>query len=148
MVGAVARDHLRALRLPVADVVLARNLPRRLDRLRATGGEERLVDLARGERRQARRQFDRRGVRGRPVRVERQPRQLAGAGGRHLFAVGVAELGAEQARERVEIALALDVEHVGPLTAVEHQQTVGARLDVAVAREVQQQVLVGVAKEV
>jgi hypothetical protein len=72
-----------------------------------------------------------------PVGVERQRRELARRGGRHLLAVAVADLRAEQARQRIDVALALGVEDVRALAALEHQQVLDALLG-----EMQQQVIV------
>ena len=65
--------------------------------------------------------------------------QLGGRDLAHLLAVGVAELRAEEAREPVEVGVAVGVEDVRALAALEHQQR-GRR---AVAAEVQQQVVAG-----
>ena len=60
----------------------------------------------------------------------------------HLLAVRVADLRAEQRREPVEVALAVGVEDVGALAALEHQQRLALGAEGAVAREVHQQVAV------
>jgi hypothetical protein len=71
-----------------------------------------------------------------PVGVERQRGELLGRRGGHLLAVAVADLGAEQARQRVDVAVALRVEDVRPLAALEHEQVVDLGLG-----EMQEQVL-------
>ena len=79
VVGEVARD--RACGAAVrrcARVVGLRELPRRLDRLRAAGGEEHAVEVARRELGDARGQLDRARVRVAPVRVEAELLRLRG----------------------------------------------------------------------
>ena len=65
-----------------------------------------------------------------------------GGRGGHLLAERVADLRAEQRREPVEVALAVGVEDVGALAALEHQQRLALGSEGAVAREVHQQVAV------
>jgi hypothetical protein len=132
VVGHPAGDGLRALVLAAREVHLPGDLPRRLDGLRAAAGEERAAQArqlpqALGER-------ERRRVRDAPVRRERQGRELLRRDGRDALAVRVAELGAEEARERVDVAPARRVEDVRALAAVEDD-----RLGAAVAREVQEE---------
>ena len=140
VVGDLARDRLRALRLALGQVVLAHDLPGGFDRLRAAVGEEHAVQVAGRALGQRRRELDRRRVRGRPVRVERERRHLRRRHRRHLLAVRVADLAAEQGAQTVEVAVALGVEDVGALAPLEHQQRLAARPERAVAREVHQQV--------
>ena len=139
MVGDLARDRLRALRLPASQVVLADDLPRRLDGLRAAAGEEHAVEVAGRALGQRLGEPDRRRMRGRPVGVERERGELLARHGGHLLAERVAQLAAEQRAQPVEVAPALGVEHVRALAALEHQQPVAAGAERAVAREVHQQ---------
>ena len=88
-------------------VVLARELPRRLDRLGAAGDEEDAVEVAGRERRDLVRELDRARMRVRPVRVEGQLAHLLERRLPHLLAVGVADLHREEPGERVEVALAV-----------------------------------------
>ena len=140
VVGDLARDRLRALRLALGEVVLADDLPGGLDRLRAAAREEHAVDVAGRALGQRGREPDRRRVRGRPVGVERQRRQLLAGDRRHLLAERVADLAAEQRAQAVQVALAVGVEDVRPFAALEHQQPVAAGPERAVAGEVHQQV--------
>ena len=72
VVGDLARDDLAPHRLAVGRVVLARQLPGRLDRLGAAGDEERAVDAGRREIGEPGGELGRGRVRERPVRVVRQ----------------------------------------------------------------------------
>jgi hypothetical protein len=63
--------------------------------------------------------------------------QLPGRHSAHLLAVGVADLRAEQARETVDVTVAVRVEDVGALTAFDNEQFGAAGAEVAVPREVQ-----------
>ena len=137
VVGAVARDRLGALRLAVGDVELADDLPGGLDGLRAAAGEEHVVEVAGHELGEPLGELDGGGVRSTPDGRERELLQLRGGDAGELLAVGVADLGAEEARQPVEVAVALGVEHVRPLAAFEHEQ----RGRAAVAAEVQQEVV-------
>ena len=140
VVGDLARDRLRALRLALGQVVLADDLPGRLDRLRAAVGEEDAVEVAGRALGERGGELDRRRVRGRPVRVERERGELRGRDRGHLLAERVADLAAEERRQAVEVAVALGVEDVGALAALEHEQRLAVRAEGAVAREVHQQV--------
>ena len=142
VVGDLARDRLVRCGSPLGQVVLADDLPGGLDRLRAAVGEEDAVEVAGRALGDRLREVDRRRVRGRPVGVERERGQLLRRRGRHLLAERVADLGAEQRREPVEVALAVGVEDVGALAALEHQQRLAPGPEGAVAREVHQQVAV------
>ena len=137
MVGAVARDRLGALRLAVGDVELADDLPGGLDGLRAAAGEEHVVEVAGHELREPLGELDGGGMRSAPDGGERELLQLRGGDAGELLAVGVADLGAEEARQPVEVPVALGVEHVRPLATFEHEQ----RGRAAVAAEVQQEVV-------
>ncbi len=99
------------------DVVLARELPRRLDSLRAARAEEDAVEVARRERRHLVRELDRARVRVRPVRVERQLAHLLERRLADLLAERVADVDGEEAGERVEVALAVHVLEVAPVAA-------------------------------
>ena len=111
VVGGLAGDDLVALGLTESAEVLARQLPRRLHRLGATGGEEHPVEVGGRQRGQARREPDGGGVR---VAPDREVRELLGlgAGGLCQLAATVAELHCEQARQAVEVPLPVLVEHV------------------------------------
>ena len=125
--------------LAAGRVVLARELPGRLDRLRAARDEEDAVQVARREARHLGRELDRARMRVGPVRVEGQLAHLRRRGLADLLAVRVADLHREQARQRVEIALAVRVLEVAALTADDDRH-----LGVAVAahaREVQPEVV-------
>ena len=119
MVGVAASDHLAALRLAVGLVPLDGELVGRLDRLGAAGREEDALEAGRGELGELRRQLDRRRVGGRPVGRERQRRQLRGGGRPDLLAVGVAEVGAVEAGEAVDVAIAEIVVDVATVAADE-----------------------------
>ena len=69
-----------------------------------------------------------------PQSCRREAGQLRAGGGRHLLAVGVAELGAEQAREGVEVAMARGVEDVRSLAAVEHEEVLALGTEVGPLR--------------
>ena len=143
MVGDLARDRLRALRLALGEVVLAHDLPRGLDRLRPAAGEEHAVEVAGRALGQRLGEPDRWRVRRAPVRVEGERGELLARDRRHLFAERVAELAADQRAQPVEVALPVGVENVlAPLPALQHQQPVPARPEGAVAGEVHQQVAV------
>ena len=140
VVGDLARDRLRALRLALGQVVLADDLPGGLDRLRAAVGEEHAVEVAGRALGQRGGELDRRRVRGRPVGVERQRRELRARDRGHLLAERVADLAAEQRRQPVEVALAVGVEDVGALAPLQHQERLAVRPEGPVAGEVHQQV--------
>jgi hypothetical protein len=110
VVGDVARDCLPPpLRLPSSGVVLARELPGRLDRLRAARAEEDAVEVARRDLRHLRRELDRARMRVRPVRVEGQLLHLVVSRPPDLVAERVADVDGEETGERVEVALAVRV---------------------------------------
>jgi hypothetical protein len=121
------------------EVVLGQ-LPRGLDGLAATAGEEDPVQVAGRVRRDPLGQLDRVRVR---VGPQRHERQLLGLPGRRLGQVGpaVAELAHEEAGQRVEVALAVHVVDVGALAAHDHGYVVV--LVRAVPGEVQPQVVLG-----
>ena len=98
--GALVAPRLAGRNLLAAarEVVLARELPRRLDRLRAAGDEEHAVQVAGRERRDLRGQLDRARVRVRPVRVEGQLAHLLERRLADLLAEAVAEVDREEAR--------------------------------------------------
>src|SRR6185503_9193379 len=127
--------------LPAREVVLARELPRRLDRLRAAGDEERAIQVAGGERRDLGRELDRARLGVCPVRVERQLAHLLERRLPDLLAEAVADVHREETGERVEVALAVGVLEVAAVAAYDHRD-----LAVAVAahaREVHPQVVLG-----
>ena len=98
-------------------IELPRELPRRLDRLRAARHEEHAVEVARRQRRHLLCQLDRARVRVRPVRVEGQLAHLRERRLADLLAERVAEVDREQAGERVEVALAVHVLEVAAVAA-------------------------------
>ena len=116
VVGDLARDHLVAPGVAGELVVLAAELERGVDRLRAARGEEDAVEVARRQVGDARGELDRLRVRVGPVREEAELLRLVGA---RLGDVGaaVADVHAEQRGEPVEVALAVLVVDVAPLAA-------------------------------
>jgi hypothetical protein len=80
VVGAATGDHLTARVLALREVVLAGELPGRLDGLGATGGEEEAGQALGREPEDALGQCERGGVRRRPVRVEAEPLELGRRG--------------------------------------------------------------------
>ena len=107
-------DDLVALRLADRSEVLARQLPRRLHRLRPTGREEDAVEIAGREPAQHRRQLDRRGMRERPDRVVAERSRLLGGRVGQPPAT-VPDLHREEPRESVELAVVVLVEDVATL---------------------------------
>ena len=97
VVGDVARDHLPAP-LAAGRVVLAGELPGRLDRLGAARDEEDAVEVAGSQRGDLGRELDRARVRVRPVGVEGQLAQLRGGRLADLVAERVPDLDREEAR--------------------------------------------------
>ena len=142
VVGGAASDRLAPLGLAVGEVVVAHELPSRLDRLRAAAGEEDALEAVGRDARDTLRQLDRRRVRGRPVGVERQLDQLLARGLRHLGAVGVAELAAEQAREPVDVAPPRVSQTWQPSARSSTSSSPAPGPERAVAGEVQQQMVV------
>ena len=117
VVGDLARDHLVLLAFAELPVVVAGQLQRRLDRLRAAGGEEDAVEVAGGERGDARGELDRARVGVAPQRVEVELLDLA----RRRFAelgAAVAGVDAEEAGEAVEVAVAVVVVDVAAVARV------------------------------
>ena len=90
---------------------------------------------------QATRELDRGRMRDPPIGPKCELGHLRARNRGHLLAVRVADLSAEQAREGVEVTVAVDVEHVRTFAALEHEEILVARPKPPVAREVQQQVL-------
>ena len=142
VVGQHARDQLVPCPLAARSVVGLGELPRRLDGLRAAGGEEDAVQRCRRQPGDARGQLDRARVRVAPVGVEAE---LAGLPRRRVGDLGaaVADVDAVQGGESVQVALAVLVIHVAPLAAHDHRH-LGVRVG-AHAREVHPQVALGVA---
>ena len=96
VVGDLAGDHLVLLAFAVHPVVVAGELQRRLDRLRAAVGEEDPVEALGGERGEPGGEFDRARVGVAPERVEVELFDLAG-GGLAELAAAVAGVDAEEA---------------------------------------------------
>ena len=119
VVGDGPRDHLGLLGLADQLEVLLGQLPGRLDRLAAAGGEEHLVQIARGARRPA----------GRPAAMavgmgvgpDREVRQLAAcsAAASASSSPAVPDLDDEQAGQPVQVSLAVGVVDVGALAALD-----------------------------
>ena len=121
------------------EVVLARELPRGLDRLRAAVDEEDAVQVAGRKRGELTRELDRARMGIRPVGVEGQLAHLGVRRLSDLLAEPVADVDREEACERVEIALAVRVGQIAAVAADDHRD-----LRVAVAAhagEVQPQVV-------
>ena len=117
MVGEVAAHDLVPGRLADGREVLARQLPRRLNRFAAPAREVRPVEIAWGEVRQPGGQFNACGVAVSPQREVGEPGHLL-VGGLGEFGPPVADLGDEQAGQAVEEPVAGVVPHVaavGPL---------------------------------
>ncbi len=112
VIGDVAADDLGLGRFAHQLVVLLGQLPGRLDRLAAAGGEEDLVEIAGGIVGQPVGQLDRLRVR---VGPEREERQLAGlpVGSLSQLDATVAGVDDEQPGQAVQVALAVDVPDVG-----------------------------------
>ena len=134
VVGGLARDDLRLQRVAVQLVVLAGELPGRLDGLGAARGEEDPVEVAGREAGDALGQLDRLRVRVAPVGVEAELLDLRGRGLADLGAA-VAGVHAEERREAVEVALAVLVVDVGALAARDDRDLVAVVVR-AHAREV------------
>ena len=137
MVGEATAHGLPAT-LASREVVLARELPCRLDRLGAAGDEEDAVEVARREGRDLGRELDRPRMRVRPVGVEGQLAHLLVCRLADLVAVGVADLHREEPGQRVEIALAVRVLEVAAVAADDDR-----RLAAAHPGEVQPEVVAG-----
>ena len=116
VVGGLARDDLRPVGRARELVVLAGELERGLDGLRAAAGEEDAVEVARRQRGDARSELDRGRVGVGPVGEEAQLARLVGAGLGDVVAT-VADVDAEQGAERVEVLLAVVVPDVAALAA-------------------------------
>ena len=140
VVGVLAAEHLVPGRLADALEVRLGQLPGRLDGLGARGGEEHLVQVARGELGQPRGELDRRRVRVGPEREVGQLGRLLG-GGLGQLGAAVPDHRDEQARQAVEVPLALVVVDVRAGAAHDHRD-----VGVVVGRhpgEVHPQVLLG-----
>ena len=132
--------------LPGDPAVVARELQRRLDRLGAARGEEDAVEVAGRQARDPSRQLDRARMRVAPVGDEVELADLA----LHRLAdlgAAVAGVAAEEAREAVEVAVAVLVVDVGALAAGDDRDRV-LGVVAAHAREVHPQVLAGELLEV
>ena len=140
VVGDLAADELDLARVAGPLVVGARQLDRRLHRLRAAGGEEDAVQVARRQRGDPRGQLDRPRVRVAPDREEVELGDLPRRGLAQLRPP-VAGVDAEQRREAVQVALAVLVPHVRPLAPDDDRHL--AVVVGAVAREVHPQMPLG-----
>ena len=127
VVGVAAGDHLAAGGLAVRLVPLDGHLVGGLDRLRSTGGEERALEAVRRQLGELRRQLDRRRVSDGPVRRVGERRHLRRRLGAKLLAVRVAEVEAVEAREAVDVAVAVVVVDVGALAAHDHGDVLRGR---------------------
>ena len=123
VVGDVAAEHLGPGRLAHQPEVLAGELPGRLDRLGAAGGEEHAVAVPGGQDGDALGQLDRPRVGVGPQREVGQLRRLLR---RRLGQLGpaVTDLAGEEARKAVEVALAVLVPDIGTLAAHHHRHLV------------------------
>ena len=140
VVGDRAADHLVLVGLAGDLEVVLGQLPRGLDGLAATGGEEDPVEVARRVAGDPLRELDRVRV---GVGPQRHERQLLGLlrGGLGQLRAAVAQLAHEQARQTVEVALAVHVVDVGALAADDDGHV--GRVVGRVAREVHPQVVAG-----
>ena len=120
MVGDAAADRLVLHRLSHCLEVLPGQLPGRLHGLAAARGEEDPVQIAGSRIRQTLGQRCRLGVRVGPEREERQLAGLLVSGLRELHPT-VSDLHDEQARQPIEVALALRVIDISPVTAHDHR---------------------------
>src|SRR3954451_4326288 len=140
VVRGLARDDLVAAALPTGAVVLAAQLDRALHGLRAAGGEEDAVEVARRELRDARGQLDRERVGEGPVGVEAKFLGLARRGLAE-FCAAVAGVDAEEGGEAIEVLVAALVPDVAALAAHDDRQLVV--LVRAHAREVHPEMALG-----
>ncbi len=121
------RAHVLAQPLVAAhEVVLPRELPRGLDRLRAARDEEDPVEVPGGERGDLGRELDRARVRVRPVGVEGQLPHLLERRLPDLLAEAVADVDGVETGERVEVPLAVRVLEVAAVAAHDHRHVVVA----------------------
>ena len=130
----LARDQLGLQGVSPGAVVAARQLDRRLDRLRAAVAEEDPVQVARRQRGDPRRQLDRPRMGVAPHGDEVELADLR----RHRvaqLAAAVTGVDAEEGREAVEIAVAVVVPDVAPLAADDDRDLV-VRAERAHLREV------------
>ena len=141
MVGDSPRDRLGAALAAGRVVVQPRQLPRGLDRLRAAAREEDVVEPRRRKLRQAVGELHRGGVGHAPRGRERELCHLRCGGRGELFAVRIAQLGAEQGRKGVEVTVAARIEDVRPLASLQHEQLLAPGAERAVAGEVHEEVL-------
>ncbi len=123
MVGDLAGDHLDLLAVAARPVVAAGQLQGRLDRLRAAVGEEDLVQIARGERGDPGGELDRARVRVAPDGDEVELPHLSGHRVAELGAA-VAGVDAEERREAVEVAVAMNVPDVAAVAAYDDRDLV------------------------
>ena len=140
--GARAGSHDRApVPLAARRVVLARELPRGLDRLGAAVDEEHAIQVAGRERRDLGRELDRARVRVRPVRVEGQLAHLLVRRLADLVSERVADVDREEPGERVEVAPPVRVLEVAAVAADDDRDVL--RRELAHAGEVHPEVLLG-----
>ncbi len=130
----LARDQLGLQGVSPGPVIAARQLDRRLDRLRAAVGEEDPVQVARRQRRDPRRQLDRARV---GVAPDRDEVELADLRRHRLAELGapVTRVDAEESREAVQVAVAVVVPDVATLAADDDRDLV-LRAERAHLREV------------
>ena len=138
VVGDPARDHLVAVAEALELVVLLDELDDRLVRLGAAGDEEDAVQVARRQLGDLPGELDRARVGVVPVRVERQLGHLLRGRLAQLRAEAVADLGAEEPGEPVEVLLAVRV--VEPSSPRRGEMTGTSSVSyAALAREVHQE---------
>jgi hypothetical protein len=118
VVGGLAGDRLVTLRLATGGVVLAGQLPCRLDRLAAAGGEEHTIEVARGQLGQSGRQLDRHRMGVGPQGEVGQRLGLLGhgVGDRTPSMTGVHGV---QPGQAVEVPLAVGIPDITALTSID-----------------------------
>jgi hypothetical protein len=145
-VASAGRDRRAQALLTAGGVVLARELPGRLDGLGAPGDEKDPVQVSGRERCDLGGKLDRTGMRVAPVGVEGQLAHLRRGGLSDLVAVAVADVDREEAGERIEVALAVDVLQVAAVPANDDRNV--RALVAGHAGEVEPEVLAGCALEI
>src|SRR5262249_40333461 len=118
-------DAAAPLPLSASEVVLARELPGRLDGLRAAADEEDTVEVAWRERRNLCGELDRARMRVRPVGVEGQLPHLLERRLTDLLAERVADVDREEPGERVQVALPVRVFEIAPVAAHDDRDVLG-----------------------
>ena len=124
VVGPPAGHHLVAPLLAVGQVIAAGELQGRLHCLGSRVHKEHPIEVAPArQRRSSMPPCTAEGVRHSPIRVEGELVHLLGRS-RGEVAAAVAEIGAEQAGESVQVPVSVRVPHVAALAAVDHDQVI------------------------